>query len=255
MNETAYLIVDCESVPDGQLIADVKYPGEGLSPEAAVDRYRSEAREASWNGSDFLPYTFQYPVAVCVVRVRKDYSLEAFTCLDAPQYRPAEIARQFWKGYDHYKQAKLVTFNGRGFDVPLLELAAYKLGIPMAHHLTRTRHRYNGGFDLQEFFTNFGASRFTGGLNLAAKLLGLPGKMDVKGDEVLELHRAGQLQAINDYCLCDTLDTYFVFLRIQVLSEELTLADEKERIKQAREYLETRADDLPALRKYLDSWK
>lgn len=254
MIDPAFLIVDCESVPDGSLVAAVKYPGESLTPDAATDRYRDEQREQSWSGSDFIPHTFQIPVAVCVVRVRKDYSFEAFTCLDAPQFRPEEIVRQFWKGYDHYKHAKLVTFNGRGFDVPLLELAAFRHGIPLGNHIQRTRHRYQGGLDLQEFFTNFGASRFAGGLNLAAKLLGLPGKMDFKGDEVLTLHREGRLQEINDYCLCDTLDTYFVFLRTRVITEEITLAEERSLIEKAKSYLLAKAEEYPVIRRYFECW-
>jgi 3'-5' exonuclease len=250
--DAAYLIVDTESVPDGQLVAAVKYSGEGLTPEAAVDRYRAELLEKTQ--SDFIPQTFQIPVAVCVIRVAKDFSYQAHTCLDAPQYRPAEIVRQFWKGYDHYANAKLVTFNGRGFDVPLLELAAFRHGLPIAGHFERTRKRYYGGFDLQEFFTNFGASRFHGGLNLAAKILGLPGKMDVKGHEVLQLHREGRLQEINDYCLCDTLDTYFVFLRTRVMSEDITLIQESELIRSAREALLGKAGEQAVIRKYFDAW-
>src|SRR5258708_5719483 len=85
---TAFLVVDTESVPDGELLAKVKYPSELLTPEAAIDRARSEAREASWNGSDFLPVTFQIPVAVCVIRVGTDFRIQKVTCLDAPHFRP-----------------------------------------------------------------------------------------------------------------------------------------------------------------------
>src|SRR5438270_6156481 len=116
---TAFLVVDTESVPDGDLLSRVKYPGEALAPDAAIDRARAEARDTSWNKSDFLPVSFQVPVAVCVVRVGNDFSLQAITCLDAPLYRPPEIVRRFWMGVGFYQRAKLVTFNGRGFDMPL----------------------------------------------------------------------------------------------------------------------------------------
>ena len=66
---TAFLVVDTESVPDGRLLAAVKYPGENLSPEQAIEKARDEARETNWGGSDFLPVTFQIPVGVCVLRV------------------------------------------------------------------------------------------------------------------------------------------------------------------------------------------
>src|SRR5918912_4495090 len=96
--ETAFLVLDTESVPDGRLLAKVKYPGESLAPEEAIQRAQAEARELSRDGSDFLPVTFHFPVAVCVLRVAADFTLQALTCLDAPEYRPAEIVRKFWLG-------------------------------------------------------------------------------------------------------------------------------------------------------------
>jgi len=110
-----------------------------------------------------------------------------------------------------------VTFNGRGFDLPLLELAAFRWGYSVRDHFYNSRNRFNGNhLDLFDWLSNYGACRLAGGLNLLAKLLGKPGKMEVAGDQVWNLHREGKLQEINDYCLCDTLDTYFVFLRTRV---------------------------------------
>lgn len=80
----AFLIVDTESIPDGDLIAKVKYAGENLSPEDAVARAQEEARQASKNGSDFVNVAFQIPVGVCVVKVGADFHIQAITCLDAP---------------------------------------------------------------------------------------------------------------------------------------------------------------------------
>ncbi len=249
---TAFLVVDTESVPDGRLLAAVKYAGENLSPEEAIERARCEARENSWNGSDFLPVTFQVPVGVCVLRVGADFSLQAMKCLDSPHFRPREIVNQFWFGATHYK-AKLVTFNGRGFDLPLLELAAFRHGISARDHYL-ARDRYRGPIDLMDWFTNFGACRLAGGLDLLAKLLGKPGKMAVSGEQVYEMHRAGQLQAINDYCLCDTLDTYFVFLRTRILTGDLNLEQEAELIGRAKVLLESKTTEFPVLRQYLDCW-
>jgi predicted PolB exonuclease-like 3'-5' exonuclease len=251
---TAFLVVDTESVPDGHLLAQVKYPGETLTPEAAIDRARAEARDTSWNKSDFLPVSFQIPVAVCVVRVGNDFSLQAITCLDAPLFRPPEIVRKFWMGVGFYQRAKLVTFNGRGFDMPLLELAAFRYGIPAPEYYQKSRNRYSGPIDLMEFMTNFGACRMVGGLNLLAKLLGKPGKMDVAGDQVLRLYREGKSQEINDYCTCDTLDTYFVFLRTRVLTGDLTVDQEQELVAKACEFIATKAAELPALKEYLANW-
>jgi predicted PolB exonuclease-like 3'-5' exonuclease len=251
---TAFLVLDTESIPDGRLLAKVKYPGEDVAPEEAVRRAQEEARDRNRDGSDFLPVTFQYPVAVCVVRVGNDFGLQAITCLDAPLFRPAEIVRKFWQGVSRYR-AKLVTFNGRGFDLPLLELAAFRYGCSAREYFYNSRNRYNGNhLDLFDWLSNYGACRLAGGLDLLAKLLGKPGKMEIAGDQVYALYRAGKQQAINDYCMFDTLDTYFVFLRSRVLSGDLALPDEADLVRRAREWLEGKAAELPALRQYLDSF-
>jgi predicted PolB exonuclease-like 3'-5' exonuclease len=254
--ETAFLVLDTESVPDGRLLAKVKYPGEALAPEDAVRKAQAEAREQSRDGSDFLPVAFQVPVSVCVLRVAADFTLQALKCLDAPDYRPPEIVRQFWHGASVYQRAKLVTFNGRGFDLPLLELAAFRYGYSAREHFYNSRNRYNGNHvDLFDWLSNYGACRLAGGLNLLAKILGKPGKMEVSGDQVYELHRAGRAREINEYCMFDTLDTYFVFLRTRVLLGELTLEHERVLEGKAREWLEVRCKEHPALRQYLDAWE
>src|SRR5260370_42279015 len=117
---TGYLVLDTESVPDGNLLGKVKYAAEDLSPEDAITRAQAEARAASWNNSDFLPATSQLPVAVCIIRVGVDYRLQNIVCLDAPQFQTPEIVKKFWKGVgDLWGQqdqkadrgASLVPFN------------------------------------------------------------------------------------------------------------------------------------------------
>jgi predicted PolB exonuclease-like 3'-5' exonuclease len=251
--KTAYLILDTESVPDGKLLGLIKYPGEHLDPEEAVVRAQAEARERSTTGSDFLPVTFQYPVAVCVVRVANDFSLQAVTQLDAPQFRPREIVKKFWHGVACYK-AKLVTFNGRGFDLPLMEMAAFRYGCPGRDYFQNSRNRFNGHVDLCDWMSNYGAARLAGGLDLLSKLLGKPGKMEVSGDQVYAMHLEGKSQEINDYCMFDTIDTYFVFLRTRVLTGDITLEQEYELVQRAKAFLSAKTSELPGLRQYLANW-
>lgn len=250
---TAFLIVDTESVPDGRLLSAVKYPDEYLSPEEAIERARAEQVEKSWNKSDFIPVSFQVPVAVCVLRVGADLSLQALKCLDAPHFRPREIVNQFWFGISCYK-AKLVTFNGRCFDMPLLEMAAFRYGFAAPTYCQNSRNRFNGPIDLMDWMTNFGAYRMAGGLDLLAKLLGKPGKMETSGDQVYQMYLDGKLQEINDYCLCDTLDTYFVFLRTRVFTGDIPPDREAELVADAKDLLEAKAGEFPVLGKYLDRW-
>jgi 3'-5' exonuclease len=257
----AYFVFDLESVADGTLVSRLHYPDEKLEPTAAIERYRAELMAK--NGNDFIPYTFQYPTAVAIAKVAVDFRLLDLVALDEPKFRPHVIAENFWRGWDHYRRPTLVSFNGRGFDIPLLELAAFRYGIslpgwflPRARSNEQPRNRYNTAshLDLMELLTNFGSSRFTGGLNLAANLLGKPGKMDVEGHMVQDLFNAGRVTEINDYCRCDVLDTYFVFLRTRVLIGELTQAQEQALIAATKVWLEDRAAEVAGYRLYLERW-
>lgn len=256
-----YLVFDTESVADGRLVSLIRYPEEGLQPEAAITRYRAELL-AKYE-SEFIPYTFQIPVSVAIGKVNADFELMEVVALDEPEFRPHVITGHFWRGWAAYGKPTLVTFNGRSFDLPLLELAAFRYGIPVPDwfgtHLKsweqyRNRYNQNAHLDLQELLTNFGASRLNGGLNLVANLLGKPGKMDIDGNMVQDLFAAGQLAAINDYCRCDVLDTYFVFLRCAVLQGQLTLEREQELVEQTREWLTAQVDERPAYGQYLERW-
>jgi hypothetical protein len=254
--KTAYLVFDTESIPDGRLIARVRHAGTPVTPEEAVALAQEEARADS--GSDFLPVCFQLPVAVCVARVGADFRLQAIRCLDAPRYRPAEIVKAFWQGVGHY-QARLVSFNGRGFDLPLLEVAAFRYGYSAPGYFgarAPARHRYGDGhLDLLEFLTNFTAVRPKGyKLDVFAKLLGKPGKAEIAGHQVYDYYRQGKVDLINEYCAFDVLDTYFIFLRTRVMTGELTLAAEQSLVREAKEWVRAQAAEQPFLLRYLDRW-
>jgi hypothetical protein len=235
----------------------VRYAEEGLTTTEAVERARAEALEKSDGKSDFVAASFCYPVAVCVARVAADFSLQAITCLDAPRFRPAHIVADFWRGLARY-QATLVSFNGRGFDLPVLELAAFRFGITARGHFDdRFGRRYRYGtshLDLNDWLSNHGACPISGGLNLLSKLLGKPGKMSVTGHDVWGLHCAGHVDAINNYCMFDVLDTFFVFLRTRVMTGELDLATEQDRVAKANQWIISQLDVHPHLRQYLDNW-
>ncbi len=256
-----YLVFDTESVADAPLVNKLRYASEDISDDEAVRRYRDELIEKY--ETDFIPYTYQIPVSVGVAKVAADFRLADLVTLDEPEYRPHVITENFWRGWEMYKRPTLVSFNGRTFDLPLLELAAFRYGISVpgwfnigAKSWEQQRNRYNteSHLDLYDVLTNFGAARFSGGLNLAANLLGKPGKMDIEGYMVQDLYNEGKVAEINDYCRCDVLDTYFVFLRSAVLLGLLKLDDEKRIVDETRAWLEQRSENTPAYRAYLEQW-
>lgn len=261
MTSPRYLVFDTESAADGELVAKLRYPGEGLAPHQAVARYRAELMEK--HDSDFIPYSFQYPVCVAVGKVSADFRLQDVVVLDEPRFRPHVMTENFWRGWEKYRRPTLVSFNGRSFDLPLLELAAFRYGLALpgwfnlsdpAYEQKRNRYNLQCHIDLHELLTNYGTTRFTGGLNLLANLLGKPGKMQVQGHMVQDMHEGGQLHEINDYCRCDVLDTYFVFLRTRVLLGQLPLDEEQTIIGETKHWLQDMAPQVRAYQIYLDHW-
>jgi predicted PolB exonuclease-like 3'-5' exonuclease len=259
--EVRYLLFDVESVADGDLISKTRYAGKNYSSDQAILRLRQELLQSS--GRDFIPYTFQLPVAVVIAKLRADFSLIELVSLDQPHHRPHVMTKHFWTGWERYEQPTWVTFNGRTFDLPLMEHAAYRYGISVprwfnmtdkAYEQKRNRYNMSAHIDIQEILTNFGSTWFRGGLNLAATLLGKPGKMDVQGDMVYDYYRQGRIGEINEYCRCDVLDTYFVFLRTCVLTGKITLEDEHKHVQAVRGLLESQVSEHPAYGQYLSQW-
>ncbi len=255
VRDTKYIVYDTESVADGELMRRVLYSGERMSAARAIERYRSEREDPD----AFIPVTFHVPVAIALARVGEDFRIQDLTCLDAPKFDPVSMVELFWRGVQVYRDAALVDFNGRGFDLPLLSLAAFRYGVSCPAYFDDDRFGFRYRFtskhiDLMEWMTEYGAYRVTGGLNLLAKILGKPGKMDTRGDQVESLFAAGKIHEINDYCLHDVLDTYFVFLRTRVMGGQLSLDAEQSLVAETRGWLADKAVEVPALTKYLDAF-
>lgn len=262
----AHLIFDVESIADGDLIARVRYSDENLSPDEAVSRYQAERLEQT--GSTFIPHTFMVPIAVVIAKVSEDFRLLDIKSLDEPKspgepgFRPHVMTKHFWQGWEAYQMPQWVTFNGRTFDIPLMELAAFRFGLSVpkwfdesGYKSRRNRFSTASHLDLQELLTNFSAARFNGGLNLAAQTLGKPGKMGLSGDQVQSYYDRGDLKAISDYCRCDVLDTYFVFLRSMVMTGKIDLRRETELVAIAKAWIESQQETCQACADYLSKWQ
>lgn len=130
-----------------------------------------------------------------------------------------ELLQGFFKHLGQL-QARLVSFNGRGFDLPVLKYRAMVHGIsaPWFYHSGDKWSNYSQRYsldwhcDLLEALSDFGASAKIK-LNEICSVLGFPGKIGVDGSQVMPMYDAGQLQEIRDYCETDVLNTYLVYLR------------------------------------------
>jgi predicted PolB exonuclease-like 3'-5' exonuclease len=129
--------------------------------------------------------------------------------------------REFWSRTDRF-QGCMVSFNGRRFDLPVLELSALRHGISAPAYFSdtdspRSRYAPDRHLDVFDFLTNYGAVGLRGGMDLLAKMIGLPGKTELEGAMVQEYYEAGRLDEIHCYCRADVIQTYFLFLRVELM--------------------------------------
>jgi len=120
----------------------------------------------------------------------------------------------------------LVTYNGRSFDLPVIALRSLCHGVSLGWYYRErnVRYRYSeeGHLDLCDWLADHGATR-SGSLDAVARLIGLPGKVGVDGSQVEGLYRAGQLAAIQRYCLAVVAQTALLFLRFRLLQGMLNV--------------------------------
>jgi len=123
-----------------------------------------------------------------------------------------EILEKFWKAisFSH----KFVTFNGRGFDCPVLMLRSAMLGVKPTKNLAPYRYSTDAHVDLLEQLTFYNAYRKFN-LDFYCKAFGIksPKSEGVDGHEVLPLFQAGKCKEIAEYCAGDLRATKELYIR------------------------------------------
>ena len=219
----AFAVFDVETRVDKRLLNQVYFEGQALSDEAAYERYREDLRRR--RDSDFFPLSLHIPISIAVGNIGDDYALRAVETLALEDYSEENLAREFWHRAERFA-GTLVSFNGRRFDIPVLELAALRYAIAAPLHfadesLARDRHSHARHFDLYDYLTNYGAGSIAGGMDLLLKMIGMPGKTGMDGSMVQEYFEAGRLDEIHRYCCSDVVQTYFLFMRVMRLRGEI----------------------------------
>jgi predicted PolB exonuclease-like 3'-5' exonuclease len=248
-----YLVYDIETCIDKALLNKVLYPGMGYSDQEAYEKHLQELSE---DARSFVNPSFHVPIAIAVIGLNADFEIAKIGLLGKESRRASDIVRHFWETYNQYRPV-LVDFNGKGFDLRVLELWAFRLGLsiqPFHYDKFGPRYKFNEEhhLDLHEFLSNYGAIRWKGGLNLFSKILGKPGKMETRGDMVQALFEAGDRFRIDDYCLGDTMDTYFVFLRSLVLRGVIDLKRERALVESAVSEMEKKRETEGYFKHYLE---
>ena len=222
---TPVLVFDIETIPDVAGLRRLWNLDGHVSDQDVAEIAFQRRRAASSSGSDFLPPHLQR-VASIACALREGDGIRVWS-LGAPGDTEEALIRRFFDGIEKYTP-QLVSWNGGGFDLPVLHYRG------LVHGISAPRY-WDMGEDDREFKWNNYISRYhTRHLDLMdllamyqprnnvpldelAKLIGFPGKLGMDGSKVWQAYAEGRLAEIRAYCETDVANTYLVFLRYQLM--------------------------------------
>ena len=251
-------VFDIETIPDVELGRRIYDLGDLGDREVG---YVMQAKRREATGSEFLSYEQQRVVAISVaLRSRDTFKVWSLGEPGAPE---AEIIQRFYDGIDKYTP-DLVSWNGGGFDLPVLHYRALRHGIvaprywesgeeDQSFRFNNYLNRYHSRhLDLMDLLAMY-QPRANAPLDDLAQLMGLPGKLGMSGAHVWDAYQAGKLADIGNYCQTDVVNTYLVYLRFQLMRGMLTLDQHRVQCELVRETLGKSAE--PHWKEFLGRWK
>lgn len=251
------LTFDIETVPDvdtGRRLHDFQGVSDKDVATAMVHLHSQET------GREILPHYLHKIVAISVVLAETD-GIRLWS-LGKTDSHEQDLIRRFFSGIGELAPV-LVSWNGGGFDLPVLHYRALLHGIiaPRYWETGETDHsfRYNsylGRFhwrhiDLMDVLSGY-QLRAAAPLDGVARMLGLPGKSGMRGSDVWSAYQRRDIAGIRNYCETDALVTYLVYLRFQLMRGKLAAGEYGQSCRQVRELLA--ASEAEHLQRFYSQW-
>ncbi|MDD5297942.1 MAG: 3'-5' exonuclease [Rhodocyclaceae bacterium] len=259
---TPTLTFDIETIPDVAGLRRLWGLDEAL-PDADVAELAFQRRRAS-NGTDFMPLHLQKVVAIsCALRDRDSFRVWT---LGEPEDDEGRAIQRFFEGVEKFTP-QLVSWNGGGFDLPVLHYRGLMHGVTAPRYWDMGDGEYG---DSREFKWNNYISRYhTRHLDLMdllalyqpranapmdelAKLMGLPGKLGMDGSQVWGAYQEGRINEIRNYCETDVVNTYLIYLRFQQMRGHLSRSEHEAEVAKVKDSLAQLPHDH--WREYLEAW-
>jgi len=252
------LAFDIETVPDVEGIRRLhELPADLPDREVAEIAFQKRRTQT---GSDFLPPQLQRVVVISCV-LREGDGVKVFS-IGEPETDERQAIQRFYDGIEKLVP-QLVSWNGGGFDLPVLNYRSLVHGVQAAKFWDQGEddrdfrfNSYIGRYharhlDLMDVLAMY-QPRNNAPLDEVAQLAGLPGKIGVGGAGVWPAYLEGRVAEIRDYCEADTANTYLLYLRYQQLRGALTAAQYAKECALLRGALEKLK--APHWREFLERW-
>ncbi len=220
---TPTLVFDIETIPDIAGLRILHKLDADVSDVEVAEMAFQQRRQIT--GSDFMPHHLQRVVAIsCVLREGEHFKVWSLGEIDEDE---GSLIQRFFEGIDKYTP-QLVSWNGGGFDLPVLHYRGLIQGVQCArywdmgeddrdfkwnNYINRYHLRHLDLMDLLAMYTG----RANAPLDDLSRLMGFPGKLGMDGALVWQAYQQGELAQIRHYCETDVVNTFLVYTRFQMM--------------------------------------
>ncbi|MDP2987582.1 3'-5' exonuclease [Hydrogenophaga sp.] len=255
------LVFDIESIPDVEGLRALRGAPADHTDEQVYAAWLAERKEKGQ--SDFMPLHLQRVLVIsCVFRNAEGLRIHSF--VDRDGQSEGKVVQTFFHAVEKHTP-QLVSWNGGGFDLPVLHYRGLRHGVEASKY-------WDLGEDDREFKWNNYISRYhmrhldlmgllamyspknNAPLDAMAKLCGFPGKLGMDGSQVYAQYLSGQTEDIRRYCETDVMNTYLVYCRFQKMRGGLTEAEYGQEIAMVKETLGNLAPNESHWNEYLAAW-
>jgi len=250
------LVFDIETIPDVEtgrrLYPELKDLSDDDALTALIALRQAEA------GNDFMRLPLHKIACLSFLWVENgDFSLHS---LALDRLTEADILRKFFRAFA--KKPVLVSWNGSGFDVPVLLYRAlhHKISAPaLFNSANKLDYLYRYGemhvdlMDKMSLYNGYSKQK----LDTIAALCGFAGKGEIDGSQVVPMVQSGEWQKLTTYCESDVLNTWLIYLRWLILTGKADLDGCEMMIEQTHEFVSKikNADDTLRHERFLDAWQ
>ncbi|MES3002947.1 MAG: 3'-5' exonuclease [Pseudomonadota bacterium] len=255
------LVFDIESIPDIAGLRALRGEPADASDDLVYARWLEERKEKGQG--DFMPHYLQRVLVIsCVFRNAEGLRVHSF--VDRDNASEGKVIQTFFNTLEKHVP-QLVSWNGGGFDLPVLHYRGIRHGVvadkywdmgdddrefKWNNYISRYHMRHLDLMDLLAMYQ----PRANAPLDAMAKLCGFPGKLGMDGSQVYRAFLDGKLEEIRRYCETDVMNTYLVYCRFQKMRGGLTEAEYEQEIALVKGTLGNLAPQEPHWQEYLAAW-
>lgn len=264
MRHNKLFVFDIETVPDTDAVRNLTgFESDNLNElREEIARYHLEITDGK-NAFPRQPLWKVAAISFLEANIHRDAGEEYYELvrLESGQSETEKgLVEGFFK-YFNNTTPRLVSYNGRGFDLPVLKYRAMKYGVQAtalhdkSNKWDNYSSRYSADFhcDLIEQLSDYGASAKCK-MNEVCSILGYPGKFGVDGSKVSDMYDAGDMAGIRHYCEADVLNTYLLYLRFQQHTGATSTLSYNNSVEEILGYIDDHKKDKSYLQDFKKEW-